>query len=412
MSCSDMVESMHRYLDNDLSVDEEAKMLGHIANCQRCADDFRILKALSHELEELPHVVPKYSLVDAIMPQLDAIDRARHEKSSSAEQQASEMIPVVPINIHKKRFFNTSISRTLIGTAAAVGIIGVAIFTYSPQQLSDAQIGYQEKVPANAESTVSSDDRSMKTAAENGTENMADDEIFSTGIVDEILTPTDDKGSLEQETYAMESTNPELDTDADKVQSSESSGNINEKESPDSLKQDTSQMRSDEANPSTDEVKEQPMQEMSKKTQPEQSDLLKNDADTVKKEEAPLAEDSIAPKMDTVPKNSRIMSDISEFGLQADTPTATASIPLTWDSPDGTMTAVLENHLDNQKLVIYRLPTETESEKTVIQSVDLAGTWIEGVWSTDSTVFTYQVELNGKVSIHSYPNADKSITTP
>ena len=68
---------MHRYLDRDLTPEETAEMYQHIAVRNEYAETFTILKSLNRELEELPAVTPPVSLVDAIIPRLDAIDRDR-----------------------------------------------------------------------------------------------------------------------------------------------------------------------------------------------------------------------------------------------------------------------------------------------------------------------------------------------
>jgi len=45
-----------------------------------------------------------------------------------------------------------------------------------------------------------------------------------------------------------------------------------------------------------------------------------------------------------------------------------------------------------------------EIKNSIIQSIELNGTWVSGEWSEDSKVFTYQTSLDGKVSSYTYPN--------
>lgn len=92
MKCPEVVEWMHRYLDYDLSEEETVQLYEHLKHCPECTETFRMLKSLSRDLEDLPKVTPKFSIVDAIMPQLEAIDQARQEKSASREEEPAEMV--------------------------------------------------------------------------------------------------------------------------------------------------------------------------------------------------------------------------------------------------------------------------------------------------------------------------------
>ena len=73
MKCEEVMELMQRELDRDLDELEQARMREHLAGCPECAELFARLKRLSDELEQLPRVVPPYSLVDAILPKLDQL---------------------------------------------------------------------------------------------------------------------------------------------------------------------------------------------------------------------------------------------------------------------------------------------------------------------------------------------------
>lgn len=75
MNCQEVMELMQRQLDGDLNSQEEDELHAHLAYCLDCVQVFERLQRLSGELAQLPKVVPPYSLVDAILPQLDEIDR-------------------------------------------------------------------------------------------------------------------------------------------------------------------------------------------------------------------------------------------------------------------------------------------------------------------------------------------------
>lgn len=75
MNCSEVMELMQRKLDGDLNDSEQHLLTEHINHCPACSEMARRLERLHTELVQLPKVEPKFSLVDAIMPALDIIDR-------------------------------------------------------------------------------------------------------------------------------------------------------------------------------------------------------------------------------------------------------------------------------------------------------------------------------------------------
>lgn len=98
---------------------------------------------LSRELEELPQVSPKFSLVDAIMPQLDAIDEARKEQSSTIQEM--NPVPATFENLQrsserktKQKWLNSMAGRMSMGAAAAAVILGFAIWGNPPEQIENA----------------------------------------------------------------------------------------------------------------------------------------------------------------------------------------------------------------------------------------------------------------------------------
>ena len=75
MNCSEVMELMQRQLDHDLNESEQSLLTEHLNCCAACTEMFERLKMLNDGLEQLPKVMPKISLVDSILPQLDEIDR-------------------------------------------------------------------------------------------------------------------------------------------------------------------------------------------------------------------------------------------------------------------------------------------------------------------------------------------------
>lgn len=73
MICQEVMELMQRHIDDDLDQQETSLMEDHADHCSDCAAMLSRLQKLSNNLEQLPRVVPKYSLVDAILPELDRL---------------------------------------------------------------------------------------------------------------------------------------------------------------------------------------------------------------------------------------------------------------------------------------------------------------------------------------------------
>lgn len=109
MICTEVGELMQRQLDYDLNEQELTTLMKHLSECKACKDLFERLTLLSGSLEQLPRVTPSISIVDSIMPELDAIDRQR------AKQDHAK-------SVHWKRWMTAAAS---IAAAAAV------IFTMS-----------------------------------------------------------------------------------------------------------------------------------------------------------------------------------------------------------------------------------------------------------------------------------------
>lgn len=75
MKCQEVMMYMQRQLDGDLTPNEEDELHAHLMHCLDCAEMFERLQALSDELSQLPKVMPPFSLVDAILPQLLEMDK-------------------------------------------------------------------------------------------------------------------------------------------------------------------------------------------------------------------------------------------------------------------------------------------------------------------------------------------------
>lgn len=114
MNCQEVMELMQRHVDNDLDDEETSRMTDHVGHCPECAAMLEKLLVLSKGLEQLPRVVPPYSLVDAILPELGKLDAA------GAEMKGYSDISPRSRRVERKR-------RTWIGRVSGVVALGVVV---------------------------------------------------------------------------------------------------------------------------------------------------------------------------------------------------------------------------------------------------------------------------------------------
>lgn len=122
MNCQEVMELMHRQLDGDLSDDELDVLMNHTRQCPECAATFERLKHLSAELASLPKVTPRYSLVDAILPELERIELLSTQPASVQPPAAlpPEEQSVSTRRLQRKRRWP---SWSAIGSVVAAGIV-------------------------------------------------------------------------------------------------------------------------------------------------------------------------------------------------------------------------------------------------------------------------------------------------
>ena len=157
MNCQEVMEYMQRELDGDLGGNEAEQMLKHIRQCADCAAMYERLRQLSAELENLPKVTPPFSLVDAILPKLDEIDRER--AAASAAAGAAEPADSAPPAARRRR--NNRFNLRVLGGVVAAGIVaGVFLATYDRDRPGDGLSlsgVVSESSSSSSASSVSSD---------------------------------------------------------------------------------------------------------------------------------------------------------------------------------------------------------------------------------------------------------------
>lgn len=121
MTCQEVIEYMNRQLDGDLDEHEYEILMNHTRHCPDCAAMFERLKKLSDELGNLPHVMPKYSLVDAILPQLEEIVPFRQPEAATVEMAPA----AIPVPTHQTK--NRAKERHQLRFRAITGIIAASV---------------------------------------------------------------------------------------------------------------------------------------------------------------------------------------------------------------------------------------------------------------------------------------------
>lgn len=151
MDCEHMLDLMQRYVDLDLTAEEEEQLNEHVDHCSQCATAFARLKALSDALLQLPKVTPKYSIVDAILPKLAEYDMQMQEREEGAA--LAQSVAPSPQESRTHRFFSI-FSWKIIGSVAAAACAILLIIFYdrgipeeSPFVASEFSQASQESMP-------------------------------------------------------------------------------------------------------------------------------------------------------------------------------------------------------------------------------------------------------------------------
>ncbi|MEV5028663.1 hypothetical protein MRBLPE1_004290 [Paenibacillus sp. LPE1-1-1.1] len=128
---------MQRQLDDDLDNNEIEVLMSHTRQCPDCAAMFERLQLLSAELTSLPKVMPSYSLVDAIMPQLERIELFNQQDAvqPAGLQETVETEEAAPRRVKRERRWPSM--RVMSGVIAAGIVAGLFLVTYKPGAMPD-----------------------------------------------------------------------------------------------------------------------------------------------------------------------------------------------------------------------------------------------------------------------------------
>ncbi|GAS83139.1 anti-sigma factor family protein [Paenibacillus amylolyticus] len=416
MKCEEVVEWMHRYLDHDLGEAETAQMLQHVAKCPECAENFSLLRALSRELEELPQVSPKFSLVDAIMPQLDAIDEARREQSSTIQEM--NPVPAAFENLQrsserktkqKQKWLNSMAGRMSMGAAAAAVVLGFAIWGYEPEQIENADSMLLSSGATQESGNV--DQNALSKNIENYDPSTSSQPSSNDVFVDDSNASSSEGDNLGSETMPEENggdqvQEPEVQTDPTPQQPATEStpapnkGTQDNSSSSPSTDSQKSQGQSQDAEQRNQESGSAPTSstdgEEDGTTEPENGDAKS----FASQDTAPNTNED-APVEGNAATDSGTGADTSggNKGLAGpDQGMATTAAPKEWNSPDGSYVVML---LGDQ-ISIYSKPANEPDVLNLVEQRSIEGTLKSASWSKDGTLFNYETDKDGTTAKNSF----------
>jgi anti-sigma factor RsiW len=205
------MELMHRYLDHDLDELEQQELILHLQECTDCAELFERLKQLSDELATLPKVTPAFSLVDAILPRLDEIDRQTAAKEGTAAKETAG--PINRRSIPWTRRLRDQISWKLFGGVLAAGIV-LGIFVMNEKHLVlIPSAGMKNSDPSTSSREMAASGRSAdrvdtRSAAEPKKDLAANDGAKSLGAAPQINDAAKEVDSRQQSAKSGEPSRP------------------------------------------------------------------------------------------------------------------------------------------------------------------------------------------------------------
>ncbi|WP_339236089.1 zf-HC2 domain-containing protein [Paenibacillus sp. FSL R5-0517] len=416
MKCEEVVEWMHRYLDHDLGEAETAQMLQHVAKCPECAENFSLLRALSRELEELPQVSPRFSLVDAIMPQLDAIDEARKEQSSTIQEM--NPVPATFENLQrsserktKQKWLNSMAGRMSMGAAAAAVVLGFAIWGYQPEQIENADSMMLSSGASQESGNV--DENPLSKNIENN-----DPAASSTPSSNDVFVDNSNTSSTEGDNLGTETT-PE-ENGGEKVQEPEVRSDPTPQQPATESTPSSNKGTQDNSSktPTTDNQRNQVQDQDSEQKNPDSGSAPRTPADGEENgvtetdngdsftsqtivpnvnEDAPV-EGNSAPDSATSAAGTDASGGSQGFAAGPDQEMSTTAAPKEWKSPDGSYVVMLIG----DQISIYSKPVGEPDVLNLVEQRSIEGTLKSASWSKDGTLFNYETDKDGTTAKNSF----------
>lgn len=396
MNCSEVMELMQQRLDGDINDSEQRLLTEHINHCPACSEMAERLERLHMELVQLPKVGPKFSLVDAIMPALDLIERDEQlaavesnvEPNPHAEKAVSLMTDEVPnkARIAKEhaqpkaaqRWFERIRWRATSAVIAAGLVLGLFIVNFKPPAAEEAgdfgelgkeQLLHSEAADESHGPQVTRSDSSSPVKEKPSNNDPQNNQPESPSYKALEGTGNTDRKAIEQGGQEHKAGSADRGSNSPK-----SKANADSKDTSSRPKKERETVSADRSS-----VKgEQPKTELDKGKLPVKQEGKKEDAkkdlaqeDTIRNPEKEPTKDTIAVQNDDASTEKK---QVNSFG-----PSITSTAEAT--APNGSLMATW----DNGQLMLYKLDGQ---ERTKLQTIALADKPTELLWSADSSKLT------------------------
>lgn len=399
MNCSEVMELMQRRLDGDINDTEQRLLTEHINHCPACSEMAERLERLHMELVQLPKVEPKFSLVDAIMPTLDFIDRDEQLAAveSNVEPNPHEVKAVSPVTdvVSEKarivkdrsqpqaaqRWFERIRWRATSAVIAAGLVLGLFIVNFKPPTVEQAgefgELGKEQLMHSEAtdeshgpQVTKSESSSPVKEKPSNNDpqNNQPESSVYK------ALDGTENKDHKASEQGAQKH----------KAGSTDRESNPSRSKADVDSKGTSSRPQKERESASTDRTPVkggQPKTDLDKGKLPVKQEGKNEDAkkDQVQKDAKTKQKPAEEPPKDT----NRVQNDDASTEEKQVNSLVGPSITSTAEAtaPNGSLMATW----DNGQLLLYKL---TGQERTKLQTIALADKPTELLWSADSSKLT------------------------
>lgn len=390
MNCQEVMEFMQRQLDGDLDAKEEDELHAHLMHCLDCAQMFERLQRLSDELTQLPKVIPPYSLVDAIMPQLADIDRhaaaSITDKVAAFGTHANQTASVQPPKLPWTRRLGSQFSWKFAGGVVAAGLI-LGFFAFN----------LQNPVRENADSLLQPKAKDKQSAAQMQSTAASDSNAAQDAVKKKAADGADAK-QVAPNSPAAESFGQEKD----KPDATAGNGLVGPQATTDAKLEDPQTLSSSGTMKGTDGLRQAPST-----SEPERLKVQGPTETNEKKESDPVSTNPPAGSetSNKLPEEQKVLktteptpTPAAKKGGETSDVGGIYSLTAPSANPLKSTTGVLEAIVEEQHVVIRNSSTKEVvfASKQVWKSGDLI-TLVE--WSKDDKLF-YQVQSEG--SLHTF----------
>ncbi|WII39246.1 anti-sigma factor family protein [Paenibacillus thiaminolyticus] len=407
MNCAEVMELKQRSLDGELKQSEESLLTEHIRRCPACAEMAERLENIHQELVQLPKVAPPYSLVDAILPSLQQIEKQQaavagaspSPASGSMERQGSDVTE--PRKPEQKPQVVTAVQKwyskrqwRAAGAVVAAGLVfGLFMVMFKPptatEQAGDfaelMQSAQESGAPSGSSQSLRSNQPDGKTVPQEGSAGM--DNEGSVSYKDQQQDAQPSGGAEQKSGNAQDTAPPKPAADGRAADRQQSKGEKPDKD----RKPVASPAEKQEKTGNQDKKAEEP---------------AAGKENTGTEQDEPQ-DSKVPPSIAAVPGNETpangSSADAGSMGLEDKELERHSLFAASKEatSPDGKWMVVWENG----RLMLYGV---TDTEQTKLQTLAFADRPEELIWSSDSSrlevkvrtadgqrQFQYDVSSNG-----------------